>query len=173
LWHQYRAGQKDRLLEVIGISFIHGVLPPPWAREALNEAFQSTPNSWDDVFGRPIPKGKSAKAARRERATGPRVITAVERARKRGTKFPQAFDEAAKSPELSEHELSGAKVREIYYGGMKQIRKNSPAVLEARCWEDGLAIALILQLQDLKQTFQKAGLDFEKEMFGSQVTEIT
>jgi hypothetical protein len=36
-----------------------------------------------------------------------------------------------------------------------------------------LAIALILQLEDLKQTFQKAGLDFEKEMFGSQVTEIT
>jgi hypothetical protein len=173
LWHQYRAGQKDRLFEVIGMSFIHGVLPPQWAREAFVEACQSTPNSWDDVFGRPVPKGKSPKAARREVVSGPRVITAVERARKQGTKFPEAFDKAAKNPELSEYGLSGAKVREIYYGRMRQIRKNSPAVLGARCWEDALAIALILQLEDLKQTFQKAGLDFEKEMFGSQVTEIT
>ena len=126
LWHQYRAGQKDKLLEVIGMSFIHGVPPPQWAQEAFVEACQSMPNSWDDVFGPPVSKGKSAKAARRDSASGPRVITAVERARKQGTKFPEAFDEAAKSPELREYGLSGAKVREIYYGNMRKIRKNSP-----------------------------------------------
>jgi hypothetical protein len=172
-WHQYHAGQKEKLLEVIGMSFIHGVPPPQWAREAFVEAYQSTPNSWDNVFGPPVPKGKSAKAARRERASGPRVITAATRIRKQGTKFPEAFDEAAKSPELSEYGLSGAKVREIYYGSMRQVRKNSPAVLGARCWEDALAISLILQLADLQRTFQKAGLDFKKELFGPQVTEVT
>ena len=110
-------------------------------------------------------KGKSAKAARRDKESGPKVITAVTRARKRGIKFPEAFDEAAKSLELSEYGLSGAKVRDIYYGSMRKIRRIVPAIL-ARYRKDALAIAIILQLWDLERAFQKAGLNFEKEIFG-------
>ena len=171
---RYRHGNKGALLEAIGASFMVSAEPPLWAREEFVKISQSTPDSWDDAFGPPVPKGKSAKAARRDRASGPKVITAVNRARKRGTKFPEAFDEAAESPEIREYELSGAKVREIYYGDInKPIRKNAPTVLAARCQEDAMAIALILTLRDLVRTFQKHGLNFEKELFGDQVIENT
>ena len=163
---RYRHGDKAALLNAIGTSFMASVEPPLWARVEFVKILGSTPDSWDDVFGPPVEKGKSAKAARRERESGPKVITAVNRARERGTKFPEAFDEAAQSPELREYRLSGAKVREIYYGSMRQIRNNAPAVLAARCWEDGLAISIILELRDLVRRFQKAGLNFEKEVFG-------
>src|SRR5262249_17515080 len=100
-----------------------------------------------------------------------KVITAVNRARKRGTKFPQAFDEAAKDPGLNQYGLSAAKVREIYYyRDVKQLRRKAPTVLAARCWEDAVAISIILELADLVRKFQKAGLNFEKEIFGDQVT---
>jgi hypothetical protein len=163
---RYRHGDKAALLEAIGTSFLASVEPPLWARVEFIKISKSIPDSWDDVFDPPVGKGKSAKAARRDKESGPKVITAVTRARKRGIKFPEAFDEAAKSLELSEYELSGAKVRDIYHGSRgKAIRRIVPTIL-ARDPKDALAIAIILQLWDLESAFQKAGLNFEKEIFG-------
>jgi hypothetical protein len=162
---QYRRGHKRTQLEAIVTIFMASVEPPLWARLEFVKICGSTPDSWDDVFGPPVEKGKSAKAARRAKESGPKVVPAVTRARERGTKFPEAFDEAAKSLELSEYRLSPAKVREIYYGSMRKVRECIPRIRAARCLKDALAIEIILNLLDLERAFQKAGLNFEKEIF--------
>jgi hypothetical protein len=168
---QYNHGHKRRLLEIIGMCLMHRVPPPEDAREEFLRVCQSMPDSWDDVFGPPVPKGKSAKAARRRAANRPQVIKVVGRLRKQGTKFPAVFDEAAESPELREFKLSGSTVREMYYSVFgKEMRKKLPAVLAARSLEDLLAIHVILEAAELTVEFQKRGLDFKKEIFGDQVT---
>src|SRR6516162_4361108 len=61
---------------------------PAWAREAIVKAHLSIPESWDDVFGRPVEvaKGKSVAAERRRRRIGVAVIRWVKELNSKGTK---------------------------------------------------------------------------------------
>jgi len=55
-----RGGDKRALIRTIVTCSQFNVKLPAWARKAIVEAYLSIPKSWDDVFGRPIAKGKNS-----------------------------------------------------------------------------------------------------------------
>ena len=66
---EYCSGEKRALIRTIVTCSQFNVKLPAWAREAIVEAYISLPESWDDVFGRPVvvDKGKSVEAAQAHR----------------------------------------------------------------------------------------------------------
>ena len=54
----YRHGNKSALLTTMYAHLHHGRPIPKWAQAAFIKAYLSYPASWDDVFGRPVEKGK-------------------------------------------------------------------------------------------------------------------
>jgi hypothetical protein len=127
LERDYSAGKKQALIEAIALGAFMDVALPTWAREAIIEAcFESRPQSWDDVFGRPLAKGKSAKAARRRRSKEMAVIGRVKELNsQRKPKLPigaALFRKVGK-----EFGVSGGIVSKIYYdkqaAGRFEIRK--------------------------------------------------
>ena len=72
----FRAGDKASLFQAMVVC-LTTELPFPiwkWAADAFIEACQSLPDSWDDVFGPPVPKGKQASRVRRYKSLGPPLV---------------------------------------------------------------------------------------------------
>lgn len=72
----FKAGDKSRILHGVSLCVGFG-LPwqkwPQWLLRAYNDAYEAGTtgaiSSWDEVFGRPIPKGKQRKSWRLKRFT--------------------------------------------------------------------------------------------------------
>src|SRR5262249_29881355 len=74
-------------------------------------AYLSRPKSWDDVFGRPLAKGKSHEAERRRWRIGMAVIGRVKELHSQGEPIdPALFEKVGK-----ELNVSGGTARRYYY----------------------------------------------------------
>ena len=110
---EYCSGEKRALIRTIVTCSQFNVKLPAWAREAIVEAYISLPESWDDVFGRPVvvDKGKSVEAERRRRRIGTAVIGRVRELNSHGEPIgPALFRKVGK-----EFGASGGTVSNIYY----------------------------------------------------------
>ena len=109
----HRGGEKQALIRTIATCSQFNVKLPAWARKAIVEAYLSPPKSWDDVFGRPIAKGKSVKAQRRRQKIAMQVIGRVRELHAQGQGEPigsALFRKVGK-----EFRVSGGTVRDINY----------------------------------------------------------
>jgi len=110
---EYCSGEKRALIRTIVTCSQFNVKLPAWAREAIVEAYISLPESWDDVFGRPVvvDKGKSVEAERRRRRIGTAVIARVRELNSQGESIgPALFEKVGE-----EFGVSGSTVKGIYY----------------------------------------------------------
>jgi hypothetical protein len=84
---------------------------PAWARKAIVEAYISLPKSWDDVFGRPVAKGRNVRAQRRRQKIAMHVIRRVRELHAQGESIgPALFRKVGK-----EFGVSAGTVRDINY----------------------------------------------------------
>jgi hypothetical protein len=110
----FRNGDKSVLLGVIVICVHIGIPVPDWARRALWDAYTNPPKSWDDAFGRPLPKGKSAAVVRKHREKEYGIVVDVGTA-----KAPidgDLFKRVAKK-----YNISGATAKRIYYAANRNL----------------------------------------------------
>jgi hypothetical protein len=105
---EYRAGNKRVLLGTIAWCCALGIPVPPWAGMALFKIYNKPPKSWDDEFGPPGPKGKSATAVQRHgKIALPLIIDIEEAGRPIGEEL---FRQVGKK-----HGVSGGTAKRIYY----------------------------------------------------------
>jgi hypothetical protein len=66
---RYEQGDKAQILYCLEYCISNNLFPPAWLNQAFSDAYLEgrlyKVKSWDDVFGRPLPKGKHLKTARR------------------------------------------------------------------------------------------------------------
>jgi hypothetical protein len=125
----FEEGDKDRLLWFMNFCFVYRRPVPTWATKAFRAAYLKGVRfeiaSWDEVFGRPLKKGKQLAAERRKAAIAERVLELVLRAR---------HEEKPKKPinkELFESigkklGVGGTVAAEIYYQAHKKYLEQSP-----------------------------------------------
>jgi hypothetical protein len=111
----FDSGDSTVLLRYMYACFTEGFAVPPWVQEnfrvAMDKFHSREIKSWDEVFGRPLPKGKQLATERRKlRLSGP-IYERVYRRRMAGEPVTKAlFDEVGK-----EVGVSGTVAAEIYY----------------------------------------------------------
>jgi hypothetical protein len=117
----YESGNKHALAELISMCATYGRVIPRWAGGEFYRAVRKVERlevaSWDEVFGRPLPKGKRLSAERRKRAMVSPVMQGVAR---------RCADGEVLSKELfvrvgKDVGASGTVVEEVYYAGMKKL----------------------------------------------------
>lgn len=95
---RYEAGDSVALLGAIRECACHEMPLPDWAARAFIRGYDQVLNcragSWDEVFGRPYPKGTHLAALRKRRLNRIRVILAVRKAREDGRAIDVSLFEA-------------------------------------------------------------------------------
>jgi hypothetical protein len=105
---KYRNGEKERLLSTIVLCVFFEMPVPAWARWALWDVYTRKPKSWDDAFGRPVPKGESAGAARKRQELGYHIVLDV-------AKAARPIDERLFREVGKRYNVSGGTASRIYY----------------------------------------------------------
>jgi hypothetical protein len=114
----YQSGEKDALMAALAICAVYDLRIPLWVRLPLGVSyFQTRPESWDDIFGRPVPKGKSVRAFNRHRHADLRVVKRVKELAAQGT----GVDDDLFAVVGKEFGMSAGGVKEVYYN--KRIAK--------------------------------------------------
>ncbi len=76
-YNAYVAGDKGRLLWFLNFCLVYRRPIPDWVREKFCAAYlkgaKVKVRSWDEVFGRPLKKGKQLKAERRKREIAEKI----------------------------------------------------------------------------------------------------
>jgi hypothetical protein len=107
----YRGGEKRALIMTISMCSRFNLRLPAWAREAILKAYISPPKSWDDIFGRPLAKGKGHKAVQRRQRIEMAVIGRVRELHAQGEPIgPALFKKVGK-----EFDVSAGTIRDINY----------------------------------------------------------
>ena len=107
----HRGGEKQALIRTIALCSKFNVKLPAWVRQAIFEAWLSPPKSWDDVFGRPVAKGKNVKAQRRRQRIAMQVIARVRELHAQGEPIDIGlFDKVGEKIGVR-----GGTARDIYY----------------------------------------------------------
>jgi hypothetical protein len=108
---RFKSGDKRALLTVLCFCLGIGVPIPDWLSGALLEACHSLPDSWDDVFGSPLPPSEKAnrhaEPARRDKQIQELVYLRV---REIGKPIYKAFEYVG-----NESGMSNDAVRTMYY----------------------------------------------------------
>jgi len=109
---QYQNGEKEALIRTIAVCRLFQMELPTWAREAVIKAyFGPRVASWDEVFGRPLPRGKSVTAHRRRKRIEMAAIGLVRELHSQGESIgPGLFEKVGK--ELG---ASAGTISSIYY----------------------------------------------------------
>jgi hypothetical protein len=98
LWRRYRSGDKLALFEALERCTSHRVPLPEWVARAIADAYDRLRRfeikSWDDVFGRPMPKGTHANNARHRVQHRIDITHEIKRLKKAGTTID--FDEVGR-----------------------------------------------------------------------------
>jgi hypothetical protein len=116
----YAKGDEGALLAAVRECANHDVVLPPWvAREFIrryDQVLTCRVASWDDAFGRPLPKGRSLAAARKRRDKRFAVVMEVRKRRKRGSPVDVGlFQEVGAALAIS-----GSTARDLYYDTLKR-----------------------------------------------------
>jgi hypothetical protein len=104
----FLAGDKSALLGTVATCLQLGIPVPDWARNALWEVYNNRPKSWDQAFGPPIPKGKSATATYRDRSLQSKIVLDIGHSERPIDQ--ELFDEIGKR-----YNVSGAMAKRLYY----------------------------------------------------------
>ena len=78
---RYEQGHKDELLACLVTCLLSGAPIPAWLRDEFVQAHRAVmtfEKSWNDVFGRPLPKGMQRAKARRELEIAYEICTRVQ-----------------------------------------------------------------------------------------------
>jgi hypothetical protein len=118
-----REGQAGRRWDAAGFVVLYclyycltcGRPIPPWLAKAFCAAFNKVINreasSWDEVFGKPVAKGKQLKAAQRRHEKSPLVYRRVRELHDAGAAINKGlFDKVG-----AENGVSGTIAAELYY----------------------------------------------------------
>jgi hypothetical protein len=107
----YKAGNKSRILHGVVLCTAFGLDRrqwPQWLDRAFNDAYEAGISgaiaSWDEVFGRPIPKGKRRKAYQLQRQLTLAIVHRVEQlhaTRGKGGRKPQSTKDCSRPSETS------------------------------------------------------------------------
>ena len=122
---RFEAGDGMALLAAIRKCANHDLAMPAWVAEAFIERYDRVLNcragSWDDVFGRPYPKGANLNAMRKRRTLRSAVWNEVQRTLKSepGTTINrdlfQIIGERMRPP------VAGPEAEKIYYAAAKML----------------------------------------------------
>jgi len=123
LKREFVAGDKSKLLFAIHACLDLGRPMPEWVRVAFLCAYQAAERfeirSWDEVFGRPVPKGTHLKPNKRDAALPLIIVEQVEALRAEGRKIcKDLFKEIGK-----EWGISATRASEIYYANRSYRRR--------------------------------------------------
>ena len=81
LYNNYRAGDKQALLEAMYGCMKHTIPLPHWCKKAFlsacGEVYDYKAKTWDDVFGHPHPKGTHLDTKRQEREKAPLIYRRI------------------------------------------------------------------------------------------------
>jgi hypothetical protein len=114
----HKAGDAWALMRTVHFCVAAGVVVPKWAADAFNAAFREVATkqagSWDNVFGRPWPKGMHLGRARERDRLRWRVWSCV---RSRRGRDAAAFDEVGEM-----FNMSGGSCRALYYETRDEVR---------------------------------------------------
>ncbi len=124
LYDSYQAGDKQAVLEAFNGCFIHSIPLPRWCKmaflSACEEVYTYKAKTWDDVFGRPHPKGTHLGAKREEREMCLLVCNRIRQIKKDNSSIPidgHLFETVGK-----EFGIGGkTKTEEWYYKQKNQI----------------------------------------------------
>jgi len=140
IYEAYQGGDGAAILEALHICSLNSLPIPQWCEYAFLKAyrnvrfFKTEKNSWNEVFGRPHPKGTHLQTKRQERERGPKVYRRIEEILRDepGTPIDGALFERV-GRELA---IGGKTLTEEYYYQEKKrygpslaelVKKSSPA----------------------------------------------
>jgi hypothetical protein len=120
---KYEAGDKNSLPAALWFCLANNEPPPDWLKDAYVRAARRVwsyeVSSWDDVFGKPLKKGKQRKAAHRRYMIGSaireRVMDRTHRAAINGERSPDKIDKNLFEEVGKEFGIKGTLAAEIYY----------------------------------------------------------
>lgn len=109
----YEKGDKSELLYCLSHCIVHDVQIPDWLNRAFREAYDTgrLSKSWDDVFGKPLGKGKRLVTARRNDALESPIFESVQDRHKNG----EAIDKNLFDSVGREFGVGGTVASELYY----------------------------------------------------------
>ena len=117
----YEQGDKDQILYWLSFCIKNHRPIPDWLEQAFLKAYHAGRmfeiKSWDDVFGKPLKKGKRLATERRNMKLTRLIFERVCDLQKAGKPIDQELF-AAVGKELS---VSGSVVRDLYYALMHEI----------------------------------------------------
>jgi hypothetical protein len=127
LKRDFEAGDKSALLYTIYVCLEFRWPIPEWARVAFLDACEAVKRfeigSWDEIFGRPVPKSTHLKTERRKEQLRFEIIACVKILKARGDRIDKELFE--KIGKKLKPRLSGTTVSAIYYDWRsKEIRRN-------------------------------------------------
>ena len=129
LERKFVAGEAIAMLKAIRVCANCDLPLPAWAASAYISRFDrvhsAQAGSWDEVFGRPVPKGTHLKKLRERRALGLAVLERVEQLRN-STDLPPPIDDALFEFVGRAFRISKSHCNELYY-----LQKRLNRVLEA------------------------------------------
>lgn len=103
LYDSYQTGDKQALLEAMYLCMMHAIPLPLWCEKAFSSACKKVctykAKSWDDVFGRPHPKGTHLATKREEREKCLLVCNRIRQIQKENPSIPidgQLFETVGK-----------------------------------------------------------------------------
>lgn len=114
---RYEAGHKSELLYCLHYCVVNGVPIPDWLKQAFERAYDDVHTykvkSWDDVFGRPLKKGRQLKTERRKLEIAGPIWSRVHELHRAGRGRP--IDKALFDRVGNEFGISGTVAAELYY----------------------------------------------------------
>jgi hypothetical protein len=127
LKRQFEAGDKSVLLWAIWSCLESRRPMPEWLRIAFLDAYEAAERfeirSWDEVFGRPVPKSMHLKTEKRKEQLRWAII-----ARVKALKAERPIDKGLFEQVGKELGISGTVASDIYYGRSRELRKMNPEI---------------------------------------------
>jgi hypothetical protein len=121
---RYEAGEKSALLWCLDTCLHYNRPIPDWLKEAFHKAYDAALchefASWDDVFGKPLAKGKRLATERRNYEIGSDLYMRVDGLKSEGLAIDKAIAKAAE-----EFKLGYSVARNLYYEILKVDREAS------------------------------------------------
>jgi hypothetical protein len=132
IYEAYRAGDGAAILEAFHVCSLNSLPIPRWCEYAFLKAyrtvlfFKTEKNSWDEVFGRPHPKGTHLLSKKQEREKGPKVYHRVKEIRRDEPDTP--IDGALFERVGRELAIGGKTLTEEYY--YEEKKRRGPSLAE-------------------------------------------
>lgn len=126
LYEIYRKGNKAAVIEALYVCSLNSLPIPRWCEMAYLSAYRKIKHykakSWDDVFGRPHPKGTHLETKKQEREFAFKVYNRIEQIKRDDPSTPidgYLFERIGR-----EFGIGGKTLTEGYYYKEKNFRKN-------------------------------------------------